>query len=325
MDDFLPNDLLSSIGYKAGDTELLREDERVYERREDYSDLQRFIVEVAGFSRKSVKDLTFDDEEAEKYNIWQSALREGRRLRVELIAKAQGKDAGEKTKKLSQQNPDTRVTLEGIKNAVGAIPSRAVREATQAYLMDVFDVAADEEEGWLFGAEPGEEEGKSDRASRVERRDADRARRAAREIRAFEQRSRAENFKLTILLKPHVVSAVSMAYQKLKEHQCVPGGYDLDGLMSDPEYLTHFAYLVALQMQMASYEHPSRYLTKHHINLAMRNERAVIMRFRRKAGVKRQRGFISVEDDVMGHIDNMQYLGSNYYYNRDETHGSKSK
>ena len=65
------------------------------------------------------------------------------------------------------------------------------------------------------------------------------------------------------VLKPLTVSAIAMAYRKVL-HATGKEAADLslDTLMTDKDkYMTLFAHLVAIQIKLAEYDNPKRYLT----------------------------------------------------------------
>lgn len=299
-DDYLSNTILEGIGYNAGDLLLKTEKEKtIGERsecqRKDYSDLYRFIVEVAGFSGRDITALIYSDEQTEEYIQKRKVYNHAQRVAERLGDGAEGAC--------------------NRKNACG-----------------------DDDEGAKAPAKP--KEAKTEEQIRIEHSDASK-KKIIEEVKAsmfkdtdkkmletvlyekynlYQDSGDAAKTRLIVVLKPYVVSSISMAYQKLKNFECVPRDdrgkpLSLDCLMAAGDHMTHFAYLVSTQMSITNWDHPTRYLTDRHYQAAKAQERAIITRFKRLTRDRRGRGD-RMASRVFQDIDDMQYLGTPYYDGR---------
>ena len=116
------------------------------------------------------------------------------------------------------------------------------------------------------------------------------------------------------VLKPLTVSAIAMAYRKVLHALGKDAAeLSLDTLMTltekkvkttgknetigEDKYMTLFAHLVAIQIKLAEYDNPKRYLTKDHYQNARREEMVALRRFQQQ---KRRKTKVAVDEMMMG-------------------------
>ena len=377
MEDFLPNSALEGIGYELGDVELRTTQENSHLRehkhggptgpntRAEYTELLRFITEVAGFTRQNVSDLLQKDEEADKFMYRQRIAKQGNRL-VKKYNKNMVAEDGRYALQLEAMNepprssprrptpsgtPAIRPTPSGTP-AIRPTPSGTTAENLfqlvaemennnkEDDLVMILTHIANNSRDTFWG-------NKQDKLgaikfavdllspTRITKEEFDnaveRANKVAREDPRFnpnpkpssnpnpnpnsvtpdsdsDDDSTQEVTKktMTILLKPMVVSAISMAYWKLMDHNAIAADTKMDALMSRQDYVTHFAFLTAVQIQITNYDHPGRFFTNNHFKVALMQERATITRFKRMRAEART-------SDPFYIIDNLRDLGTKYH------------
>ena len=114
------------------------------------------------------------------------------------------------------------------------------------------------------------------------------------------------------VLKPLTVSAIAMAYRKVLHALGKEAAeLSLDTLLTltemkttgqnetigEDKYMTLFAHLVAIQIKLAEYDNPKRYLTKDHYHNARREEMVALRRFQQQ---KRRKTKAAVDEMMMG-------------------------
>jgi len=274
---------LNQIGYEIGDTILdvhqddFRENPQnnklVSMMREQYhyTPLRKFLVKVAGFVRKNVKDLMENDEDTEK----------------ELLKQVKA-DIQQK-----------------IKDYNGKIES-LIRDTHIEYLpwCEIEQLLPKEKKNEFYEKVKTVNENRSNMTCK----DGD-CSLTGQNIDAGTQTSECNEYQknimneFIILLKPEVVSAIAMA--KLKIQNRAHCTWSLDDLMDSSknqksDISTYFAYLVSLQYKMASYDNPQRYLTKDHITNYHKAEKSLLRRLKHMfSGSKKRATLFTGHSDAL--------------------------
>jgi hypothetical protein len=290
MDDYLSNTVLEGIGYNAGDLLLKTEKEKDLGdqsecQRKDYSDLYRFIVEVAGFTGRDINTLIYSDEQARAYIQQRKVYKHAQRLAEQLGDTEAKSGACGNRDNTCADDADARGNagrkehaLRWEKTINEAVAGSGLDEAEKAMLKTVM----------------------------------------YEKYNLYQNSEQSAKAQFIVALKPYVVSSISMAYQKLKNFKCVPKNdcgepLSLDKLMVAGDHMTHFAFLVSTQISITNCNHPTRYLTDRHYRAAKAQERAIITRFKR---LTRDNRGDRIASRIFQDIDDMQYLGTPYYNGR---------